>query len=615
MGDGVAKAALIVAFFLLSGVAGAAAQSLTLTPPNRWVVVASRPEQIDAVDLARNYSREINAVRVVRSFNGLHAVIFGPVAVKSIAEVTANLSGRFYMPGDAFLAKGDKFVDLEFEASPSPVLAYARYDGGAPTFVRYGVSLVTLSNAKDRDGFSFSVLRLKTEGSDTPTIRVDGVTSTMPWAHVEFVRLDPKAGEPQVVFSSFSGGAHCCTSTRIVTLTAGHSWQVVDAGSIDGEGYSFEDIGGDGAAELISVDNSFLYKFESYAGSYAPPRVHRLVGSDISNVTRDPSIRPLIQRALRQLEFAANSSPNLWSNNGFLGGWVGTKALLGEVDDAWRRMLTTYDRNPMFFDEACMIAVKIEQCPADQKRRLPFPDALRKHLLTNGYPVPSGITPTPVVAKENPPSSSAGSSSGSSFFITGEGHLLTNAHVVNGCARITVSYGAGETRTGRLIAHDETNDLAIIKIDTTQKAVAAFRSGVRVGEEVAVYGFPLFGLLASGGNFTLGNVTALAGLRDDSRMLQISAPVQPGNSGGPLLDESGAIVGIVVSKLNAIKLALATADLAQNINFAIKANTAQSFIEAQGLTVREAPKDGQALRPADLADLAKSVTALVECQR
>ena len=154
-----------------------------------------------------------------------------------------------------------------------------------------------------------------------------------------------------------------------------------------------------------------------------------------------------------------------------------------------------------------------------------------------------------------------------------------------------------------------------MKVDAKPEAIVAFRSGVRLGESIAVYGFPLFGLLASGGNFTLGNVTALAGLHDDSRILQISAPVQPGNSGGPLLDESGSVVGIVVSKLNAIKLALATSDLSQNINFAIKASTALAFAETQGLKLRMAPPNGAALRPADLADLAKSVTALIECQR
>ncbi|MGI8568125.1 MAG: S1 family peptidase, partial [Methylocella sp.] len=69
---------------------------------------------------------------------------------------------------------------------------------------------------------------------------------------------------------------------------------------------------------------------------------------------------------------------------------------------------------------------------------------------------------------------------------------------------------------------------------------------------VAAFGFPLAGLLATSGNFTLGNVTAVAGLGDDTRILQISAPVQPGSSGGPLLDYSGNVVGVVEGKLNAI---------------------------------------------------------------
>jgi serine protease Do len=205
--------------------------------------------------------------------------------------------------------------------------------------------------------------------------------------------------------------------------------------------------------------------------------------------------------------------------------------------------------------------------------------------------------------------------SGSAFFISAEGYLLTNSHVVKDCAAITVSYGTERARGAKVIARDETNDLAIISSGLTPPAVAAFRSGVRLGEPVAVFGFPLSGLLASGGNFTLGNVTALAGLRDDSRILQISAPVQPGNSGGPRLDESGAVVGIVVAKLNAIKLAMATADLAQNINFAIKANAAQAFAEAQGVSITTAPPNRAPLRPADLADRAKSLTGFVECLR
>jgi S1-C subfamily serine protease len=222
---------------------------------------------------------------------------------------------------------------------------------------------------------------------------------------------------------------------------------------------------------------------------------------------------------------------------------------------------------------------------------------------------PPTILPSPTVGNPKPHLVATGTA----FFITSEGDLLTNAHVVKDCEAITVAHGTAEPRAARVLARDETNDLAIISSGLTPTSVAALRSGVRLGEQVAVYGFPLTGLLASGGNFTLGNVTALAGVHDDTRILQISAPVQPGNSGGPLLDESGAVVGIVVAKLNAIKLAMATEDLAQNVNFAIKATTAQAFIETHGLSIRLASASGTPLRPADLADKARSFTALVKC--
>jgi S1-C subfamily serine protease len=204
---------------------------------------------------------------------------------------------------------------------------------------------------------------------------------------------------------------------------------------------------------------------------------------------------------------------------------------------------------------------------------------------------------------------------GTAFYITGEGHLLTNAHVVKECKSITVSHVAEDPIAARPLALDVTNDLAIISTGSKPEAVASFRPAVRLGEAVAAYGFPLTGLLSSSGNFTVGNVTALSGLKDDSRVLQISAPVQVGNSGGPLLDETGAVVGIVVSKLNAIAVATATDDLAQNINFAIKASTARAFAEAQGINLEAAAPGGAILRPADLADKARSISAHLTCTR
>ena len=99
----------------------------------------------------------------------------------------------------------------------------------------------------------------------------------------------------------------------------------------------------------------------------------------------------------------------------------------------------------------------------------------------------------------------------------------------------------------------------------------------------------------------MGNVTSVAGLGDDSRILQISAPVQPGNSGGPLLDKFGNVVGIIVSKFNALRLAQVTQDVPQNINFAIKASIAANFLEVNNVSM-QARAGNEPLEPTEIAE-------------
>jgi S1-C subfamily serine protease len=120
-------------------------------------------------------------------------------------------------------------------------------------------------------------------------------------------------------------------------------------------------------------------------------------------------------------------------------------------------------------------------------------------------------------------------------------------------------------------------------------------------------------ILASSGNFTQGNVTALAGMGDDSRYLQISTPVQAGNSGGPLLDQSGNLVGVVTSKLNALKMAQASGDLPQNVNFALKASIVASFLDINGIKYTPG-SETSAFKPEELADQAKSMSVFVLCK-
>jgi S1-C subfamily serine protease len=213
------------------------------------------------------------------------------------------------------------------------------------------------------------------------------------------------------------------------------------------------------------------------------------------------------------------------------------------------------------------------------------------------------------------PSQGAGTSSGSGVVINTNGAILTNAHVVEHCTQITVRASSGDSATAGLIARDERNDLALLRSKLPFSFSTSFREGpVRAGEAVVVLGYPLAGLLATTANLTVGNISALAGLGDDSRYLQISAPVQPGNSGGPLLDGSGNLVGIVSAKLDASLVARFTGDIPQNVNFAIKAEVARTFLDSKGITYHTAPSSKQ-LSPADIGDVARPSTVQIQCQR
>jgi S1-C subfamily serine protease len=168
-------------------------------------------------------------------------------------------------------------------------------------------------------------------------------------------------------------------------------------------------------------------------------------------------------------------------------------------------------------------------------------------------------------------------SSGSGFFVSEGGHVVTNAHVVEDCRTVYASIGGILNK----VSIDRESDLAIFISSEKPRAFAHVRGGrgPRIGETVVAVGFPLRGLLSSDAIVTTGTISALSGIKNDRREIQMTAPVQPGNSGGPLLGENGSVVGVVVGKLNAIGVAQATGDIPQNVNFAVGLGTLQSFLQ------------------------------------
>jgi S1-C subfamily serine protease len=221
----------------------------------------------------------------------------------------------------------------------------------------------------------------------------------------------------------------------------------------------------------------------------------------------------------------------------------------------------------------------------------------------------------PNAAPTSPKASPTVSKTGTGFVVSASGHIVTNHHVVNGCTGDIHGNLSGEpVTTLRVVSSDESNDLALLQGPAASfKDFAKIRDrAIRSGDSVVAIGFPYHGLLTSDFTVTTGIVSSLSGLLNDTRYLQISAAVQPGNSGGPLLDTSGQIVGMVAAKINALKFVRATGNIPENINFAIKTGAIRDFLDNSIVPYQTAEPKGE-LKTAEIAGNARGYTLLISC--
>ncbi len=239
-------------------------------------------------------------------------------------------------------------------------------------------------------------------------------------------------------------------------------------------------------------------------------------------------------------------------------------------------------------------------------------------------PVAAPARPAPMagpVSRDTPlsqPNQQARSvSTGTGFLVAAE-RVMTNHHVIDGCGRVLLRTPGGHWLEARPPARtDAALDLAVLNVPGLGGPTLAFRTGptVRRGEGVVAYGFPLAGLLSSDPKLTRGEVNGLRGIGDNPNQYQISAEVQPGNSGGPLVDMQGHVVGVVVSKLNAQAVARRTGDIAQNINFAVQGQAALAFARRAGVEVRVTESTGAERSAADVGEVAHRSTLFIRCEK
>lgn len=195
---------------------------------------------------------------------------------------------------------------------------------------------------------------------------------------------------------------------------------------------------------------------------------------------------------------------------------------------------------------------------------------------------------------------------GSGFFVNTAGWIVTNAHVAEGCTTLEIP-GHGPARL--VFADPETDLAALVVKDVRDYTPLTFRTArARLAESVAAVGFPLTDVLSESVRVTTGTISSLSGISGDPRMLQISAPLQPGNSGGPVLDARGLVVGVATSTLSD-----QVYDQAQNVNFAISAETVMRFLGQNGIAFNGA---AGAVSGGDLsvaAETGAQGTVLIRC--
>lgn len=207
---------------------------------------------------------------------------------------------------------------------------------------------------------------------------------------------------------------------------------------------------------------------------------------------------------------------------------------------------------------------------------------------------------------------------GSGFFVRQDGLLLTNNHVVDNCAVVSVETPAGDHAKAEVLDNDITNDLALLsaEVEAPAAAVFDFASPSASGNRIATVGYPSRGMAPIRPVLTGGLTVSLGDSFAPVSYLPIRAEVRPGNSGGPLIDRFGRVVGVIVAKINTSKIYQETGRLVRGLGFAVNKDLVQRFLDRND--VDYAVADGgktPVLTEAELLEAARRYVARISCWR
>jgi len=200
---------------------------------------------------------------------------------------------------------------------------------------------------------------------------------------------------------------------------------------------------------------------------------------------------------------------------------------------------------------------------------------------------------------------------GTGFYISDDGHVVTNQHVINGCNKIQV-HSDGQMAAATIVGQDRINDLALLKTALKTKSVFSLApENPYLLQDIVAAGFPFGESISSTIKVTKGVVSSLSGLGDNSGQIQIDAALQPGNSGGPIIDENGNVVGVAVAKLDLEKSIESFGVVPENVNFGIKLSSLKTFLEDNNVAYEIG--DERPIKNSALGKLASEATVLISC--
>ena len=194
--------------------------------------------------------------------------------------------------------------------------------------------------------------------------------------------------------------------------------------------------------------------------------------------------------------------------------------------------------------------------------------------------------------------------SGTGFFVSKSGHIITNNHVIDGCDIVKTSFD-GKQINSKVLSVDKVNDLAILKTDITPNYVYSVSDeDVELLENIIIAGYPLGKQVSAAIKTSKGSVTALAGYNDNYSEFQTDAALNQGNSGGPIMNQKGNVVGVAVAEFG-------KKEGVESFNFGIKSSTLRTFAKSNGLNFL--PPNRKELSNKELGALITNATVYLEC--